>query len=238
MHTPRKGTGSAYRGGVHRCAWTPPMAYVWPRVSHPSWAFALLPISPPTIIFAYVLFHIPVLPFPPALPLISVLPVLSSTSFPKLSWACQIEIPPQAYFLSHSSTISSHILTFPSAFPYPVLPFIPLLAIFVPHFSSQNPLEHACSRSLLHRTYFSFPLPFSPVLPCSVDFTLTFFYCECNAFFLTFCFPGIFEEFVCKWLLFCLFLKFIASAMTVCIFVIVSIDSSHVSFIRNLGRRP
>ena len=69
-----------------------------------------------------------------------------------------------------------------STFPHPVLPFpsallsIPCTSRFVPHYPSQNPVQHACYRSLLQRTQFlshsstlsSYVLPFLPVLPTLV----------------------------------------------------------------------
>ena len=79
-------------------------------------------------------------------------------------------------FSSPPSALSSHVLPFSSAFSYLVLP------MFVPHFPSQNPLEHARSMSLLQRISFPSPLPFPFVLPCIVDFTLIFFYCDKGVF--------------------------------------------------------
>ena len=112
----------------------------------------------------------------------------------------------------HPSTLSSHT-SFPSC-----VSLSHTSHMLVPHFSSQNLHEHARLRSFLQRT----SLPFPPVLSCTVDFTLTFFYCDCNVFFFTFCFPAIFlEEFVYNRLLFCLFFEFVASAVTDGIFVII-----------------
>ena len=110
--------------------------------------------------------------------------VLSRTFPPKilLIWGT-LQVPPVAYFLSHLSTLSSHILSCPSAFPYPVLPFVFVLTMLVPHFSSQNSVEHARSRSLLQRTSFSSPLPSLPYFP--ILWILSWFYglyCVCNAF--------------------------------------------------------
>ena len=80
-----------------------------------------------------------------------------------------------------------------------VLPSISRTSRFVPHFPSQNPVEHACFRSLLQRTSFSFLLPFLSVLLFIVDFALTcrfYLYCLCNAFFLPFSFTGLFLKYV------------------------------------------
>ena len=87
-------------------------------------------------------FHLPVLPFPPAL-----------SSFPHTSRfvphfpfqnpvTCPLQVPLSAYFLLHPSTFSSRVLLpFPLVLPYPVLPMI------ASHFPSQNLVEHAWSRS-------------------------------------------------------------------------------------------
>ena len=163
--TPRGGTGSTCRVGEHRYAGIPHIA------KSPLWAFALLPNSLPMIVVLLVSCSM----FPYCLILLQfpVLPVLSRTFPPKIP----LSIP--AYFLLHPYILSSHALPFPHVFPYPVLP------MFVPHFPSQNSVEHVRSRYLLQRTYFP------PVLSRIVDFTLSFFYCVCNTFFFTLCFTEI-----------------------------------------------
>ena len=80
-YSPQRRTGWTCQVSEHLCAGTPPTASVWLRVPHPLWAFALHPISPPTIVvllvsrstFLYFLF----LQFP-------VLPVLSRTFPPRI----------------------------------------------------------------------------------------------------------------------------------------------------------
>ena len=67
--------------------------------------------------FACVSFHIPVLPFPPALPIVR-------TSSPKIP----LQFPSLAYFLSRPSTLPSHVLRFSPAFPY--IPYFPLFLYF------------------------------------------------------------------------------------------------------------
>ena len=112
--------------------------------------------------FACVSLHIPVLPFPLALRSIA----CTSRFIPHFPFQNPSPGPPPARFLSYPSTLSSHVFPFPPAFPYSVL------CIFVAHFPSQNPVEHARFESRLQCT--SSLLPFSPVLPCIVSNTFFF----------------------------------------------------------------
>ena len=130
--------------------------------------------------FACVSLHISILPFLPVLPSILRTSQLfcSALPLPKSCWACPLQGPPPAYFLSYSSTLASLVLSFPPAFPYSILPFVPVLSMFVRHFPSQNLVEHARSRSILQRTSFTFPLPFPSIFPCIVNFTLIDLYID------------------------------------------------------------
>ena len=105
--------------------WTP-TASVWLRVPHSIWAFALFPISPPTIVglLACVSFHIPVLSF-----FLHFLyyPVLSVLSLTKSCWACPLQVPPPAYFLLHPYTFSYHVLPF---LLYFLIPYFPSISYF------------------------------------------------------------------------------------------------------------
>ena len=221
---PRRGTGSTCRGeGVNTVRRN--SVYGLRVAKSPLWAFVLLPIFRPTIVVllvccsTYFLFLQHFLQF-------LVLSVLFPTSSPKIL----LNTPSPAYFLSHPSTLFSHVLPFPPVFPYPVLPFVPVLPMFVPHFPSQNPVEHARSRSLLQRTSFLFPLPFPHVLSCIVDFT---------SIVSEMCFSSLFVplgfswkmslyltiRFLVIWSLFiqcCSFcFDFDTSAVSVCIFVFI-----------------
>ena len=153
--------------------WNSTTASVWLRVPYPLWAFVLLrllfclclvPHSLASFSFP-TFFNSLYFPFSPAFPL------------PKSCWACPLQVLPPAYFLLHPSTLSSHVLSFPPAFPYPVLSFVPVLPMFVPHFPFQNPegeLQVPPSASFLP---FSFTLPFRTSLYCGF-----YLYCVCIAF--------------------------------------------------------
>ena len=99
---------------------------------------------------------------------------------------------------------------------------------FVPHshtsfnspFCPALPLPKSCSACPLQvppPVYF-LPFTLSSLLPYIVDLALIFLYCVCNAFFFTFCFTGIFPKYYLELTIF-LFLKFISSAVTNCIFL-------------------
>ena len=150
--------------------------------------------------FACFSFHIPVLSFPPFFSFIfPYLPFCPALPLSKSSWAIPLQVPSSAYFFLHFYAFSSHVLPFPPAFSYLVLSFIPILLLFVRHYSSQNPVEHARSKFFLQHTSFPFPLPFSPALSCIVDFTLAcwfYLYRVCSCVFLPFCFTGVFLEII------------------------------------------
>ena len=177
-----KGTDSTYRLGEHPCAGFPHTASVCLRVPHPLWAFVPSYFPANHCCFACVTFHIPILPFPPALPSFP----RSSLFIPHFPSQNPVEHVRSRFLLQRTSfyiplPLPAHVLPFPLVFPYPVLPFVPVLSMFVSHFPSQIPIEHARSRSLLQHASFPFPLPFPPVLPCSVDFTITYwFYLYCD----------------------------------------------------------
>ena len=137
-----------------------------------------------------VLLHIPVLSFPPALPLILrtfqiFCPVLLLL---KSSWACPLKVPPPVYFhtflypfLSYTS-FSSPVLSFPPSLP------ICWSSTSLPKIFLSMPAGVPSSSVL----FLPLPFPIPSHTFCNVDLTLTFFYCNCNAFFFTFCFLGIF----------------------------------------------
>ena len=52
-------------------------------------------------------------------------PSCPALPFPKSCWACPLQVPPPAYFLSHLSTLSSHVLY-----------FLSLLHFLIPYFHS------------------------------------------------------------------------------------------------------
>ena len=137
-----------------------PTAYVRPRVPHLSWTFAFLPIFPPTICFCLWLVPHSRISFSPGTsfyPLYFPV-VLSRTSLPKILLSiCPVEGLSPVYF-PHPSTLFSHVLPFPPAFPYPVFLFVPVLPMFVPHFPSQNPLEPTRSGPSSSVTSSPFPL--------------------------------------------------------------------------------
>ena len=100
-----------------------------------------------------------------------------SLPLPKSCWACPFEVLPPAYFLSHPSTLSSHVLPFSPAFPYPILPFVPVLPMLFPHLLSLSKSSWACPPRVPLPAYF---LPFSFTLPCNCGFYL---FCICIFFF-------------------------------------------------------
>ena len=168
-HLPLEG-GPAQR--EHRCAGTQPYC-VWLKVPHPSWAFAVLPIFSPTIIFFLLVsrntLHISVLPFLLHFFQFLVLPncFVPAFSLPKFSWACPHESPPPAYFLSHLSTLSFHVLPFPPASPFPYFPCFP--SVPRPKSFWACPLEVSPPAYILS-LYPS--LPYLPVLWILLDFRL------------------------------------------------------------------
>ena len=169
--------------GEHRCAGIPPTASVWLRVS------ALLSISLPTIVVLLVSHSTTTIVFLLHFLHLSVLPVLFRTPS-----------PPQ----NPVELARSRVLPFTSIYPLlpivyhcPVLPFDPLLPMFVPHFPSQNPVEP--TRSLLQRAFFSFPfssLPYFPVLWILPWLCWFYLYCVCNVFFFPLCFARVFLKIV------------------------------------------
>ena len=123
-----------------------------------------------------------------------------SFNSPYFPFCPALSLPKSRYrfFLQHTSphfsTLSSRVLPFSPIFPFPLLPFVSVLPRFVPHFSSQNPVEHARSRPLLQRTSFPFYLPFPLVLSCIVDFATfvpTFVFLP--SFFAGICLKNVFE---------------------------------------------
>ena len=94
-----------------------------------------------------------------------ILPILSRISSSKILLSMPASGPSSSVLpFTSIYPFLSNVLPFPPAFLYPVL------SMFAPALPSQNPVEQARSRTLLERT--SFPLPFPPVLPCIVEFTL------------------------------------------------------------------
>ena len=113
--------------GEHRCAWIASTAYVWLKVPHSLWAFALLPISPPTIVvvlfvsrstFPYFLFLLHFLQFP-------VLPVLSRTSPPKS-------------LLSMPALCALQRTSFYIFMPFPPMYFLSLMYFLISYFPSRG----------------------------------------------------------------------------------------------------
>ena len=104
-------------------------------------------------------------------------PLCPALPLPKSWWACPLQIPPPAYFLSHPSTLFSHVLSFPLAFPYFVLLFAPVLPMFVSHFPSHILLSMPApdsSFSVLTCLSLYPSVPYFPVLwilPWIVGFT-------------------------------------------------------------------
>ena len=156
--------------------------YVWPRVLHPLWAFAFLSISPPTIVFllAYISLHIPVLPFPPALPSVP----RTSCFVPNFSSQNPLEHARARTLLQrtspHPSTLFSCISLFRTSLRSRTSHVCLTLIL------KRQKSSWACPLEVFSPVYF---LPFPPALPCTVDLTLIFF---CNAGFSPFIFLKFF----------------------------------------------
>ena len=172
----------------------------------------------------------PALPFPKsfsrssssALPFISLYPFIPCTSFPscislfrtshicpalplpKSCWACPLRVPPPAYFLPFTLLSRTSLYC--------------VLYVFLPSFFTWIFLKILF---IIDDLLFYW---FGPCLSNVVVFALNLKHLLC---LFAFCWSFL-DEFVCNWLLFCLFLEFIASAVTVCIFVVISIDFSKV----------
>ena len=156
-----------------------PTVSLWSRTSHLLGASAPLPISTPTIFFfACILFHISVLHFLPAPPLISMHYFPNVPYFPSQNPVELARAPfSSVYFPSHPSTFSSHVLTFPSALPSPIPSFFPVLhTCFVPHLFSQNSLGLA--RGLSSRVL-PFLYPSLPHFPAKWLFCFLVFQMKC-----------------------------------------------------------
>ena len=173
--------------------------------------------------FACVSFHIPVLPFPPALPSIPRI----SRFVPNFSSQNPVDHARSRSLLQptspHPSTLSAYVLPFPPAFLFPVLSFVPVLPMLVPHFPSQNPVQHARSRSPFQRTSFPLTLPSRASRYCG--FYLFCVYCA----FLPLFFPNK------MYLFFMICFLFIQCCFR---FVIVKLDLSRVLYVTILARRP
>ena len=147
--------------------------------------FAFLPITPPLIVFCLCLalhFHT------------NSFSSCTSFKFPYFPYQNALEHARSRSLLQRTSPYPSTLfsLLIHSFSFYIFLSRTPLRSR-TSHVCAQNSLKNARSRSLLQRrTSFFYPLHFPPIHPCTVDFTLTLFYCDCNAFFFTFCFPGTF----------------------------------------------
>ena len=151
----------------HRCAGILPTASVWLRVSHPLWAFALLPISPPTIVallvsrstFPYFLF----------LPLFLQFPVIP---LPKSCWACLLQVPSPAYFPT-------------SLYPFLLCTSFPSCIFFFPYFL-HSPTSHVCPALPLPKSYWAWRA--APGLSSSVLHFLSLYPSSCTSLYSGFYF--------------------------------------------------
>ena len=88
-----------------------------------------------------------------------------------------------SYFPANDCYFACASFHIPVLFFPPVLPCIPRSSRFVPHFSSQNSVEHTRSRSLLQCTYPASFYGFYPFLPCMMyllfllHFLISYFPC-------------------------------------------------------------
>ena len=222
--------------GEHPWAGIPHTASVWLRVPHPLWAFALLPISSPTIVallvsrstLLYFLFlshflQFPYFPFCPALPL------------PKSCWACSLQVPPPVYFPTSlypflSCTFFHSSISFSRTF----------LSSRTSHFCPAFPLPRSCLACPFqvpppaYFLLFPFTLPSRTSLYCGfyLDLWILTLLCLQRVFlppFFYWNFPEMYLNlsicFLLIWLLFiycCRFcFKFNASFVPVCIFVLI-----------------
>ena len=138
--------------------------------------------------------------------------------------------PPNDFFFA---CVSLHIsvLLFPSALSS--IPVLPVLSYTSPLIILLSMLAPGPSSSALHSLYPS--LPYFTVLWISSWFSSIVSVMRFSSHLFSWNFLG---EFVCNWLLFCFFLEFIASSVTLCIFVIVYNDFSRVLYVTSLARRP
>ena len=187
-NSPRRGAGLTCRVSEHCCAGNPPTASMWLRVPYPLWAFALLPNFPVNdCYFTCVSSHIPVLPFPPALP-----PIPCTFRFVQHSpFQNPVVHARSRSFLQRTSFHIPRTGTFLSCTSIFFLP--PFLILYFPFRShtfcvcSALPLPKSCWACTLQVPSPAYFLLFT--FPSRISLYCGFYlYCVCNVFFFTFCF--------------------------------------------------